>query len=160
MMRWGENSLTLQNSYRDVDGAWDAAAIQALRDIHLSDCFLPRYYKAPGDSTEVMASGAYQRFVLNLVPGSFIWAISRNDGGDDTQSFLWNMTDIGLGHQFGTKPLPDKQPQTNWPLAAPYPVIGNGAFLVEFWNTQTSAATNRVSLVFRVAEPKKELGGA
>lgn len=152
------NPLSLYPFWRDTWGYYDPVAVAQLAPLAYDDCYQPKYYKAPDDADEVMASGAYLKFGLEITPGSIIWGIFHRPatGGFDVPGFVFKVTDMSLGIEIWDTPHPDIFVSNNgpgffpWLLNAPYPVVGSGLFNVEFWNNSGGAL--RVNLIFGVCE--------
>lgn len=147
------NSVELYDlSFRDFPDRWQPAVMDQLAGIQQSGCYRSVLYKAPADADETLAAGAYQRMQLQLMAGSWIVAVSHNPLSTPPASgFLWQVTDLGLGHVWFSRPTSNFFALPLWILPAPYPVVKPASFLVEFWNT--SSASLRCKMVFRVAEP-------
>jgi len=154
------NPCLLEDDYRDVWGAFDAAAIRNLEKLARSRCcYEPRYYVAPDFSRQRLTAEQVLETVMVIPAGSFITGIRHAGGG---ASFLFQVTDVGLNRKWFSHPIPDdfvaqgaglgggRDSWQQWFLPELYPVISPGEVLVEFWNT--SGATNRIALIFAVAE--------
>jgi hypothetical protein len=160
--------LSLDQLTRDYYGAYDVYVIAQLADLSDDDCYQPKFYKAPSIAEELMLDQAYVAYGLKITPGSIIFGIYNPpliSTGNPPQYDL-QITDQQLEHQFWSEPVPsylvgNYKPtyQSNGPanvgsfpnlLPSPHPVVGDGLFLVELWNT--SGATLRIELILGVLE--------
>lgn len=160
------NSLSLYPFYRETWGYFDPLAIAQVSPLAYDECYQPRLYKAPDDSQEIMAAGAYLEYGLEITPGSIIWGIYHvAANGAASPGFVFSMTDMSLKDPYSGEPIRifDQTPDLfvsnsgpgfmPWLLNSPYPVVGNGLFNMEFWNT--SGASLRVNMIFGVCEVVK-----
>lgn len=163
------NPVRLGFHYRDFWNAYDSWAAAQIDEILNAGCYQPRYYHAPRNADENIAGPGYLKYNLSIPPGSWIlgyWHFNRSSSASPP-FFMAMITDLGLNHKWFTTPMPEyffdnhgqlgtvtvtgTYPRGPSLLAAPYPVVAPGQFLVEFW--QPNAATNRCQLTFAVAEP-------
>jgi hypothetical protein len=157
------NSLTLNPFYRETWGYFDPPAIAQLSPLAYDDCYLPRWYKAPDDTQEIIPAGGYLKYGLEITPGSIITGIQHPPAVSvNAPGFVWKMTDMNLKDALGNpivifdNSTPDIFVSNNgptpfpWLFNAPYPVVGNGLFNIEFWNV--SGAALRCNMIFNVQE--------
>jgi len=158
------NSLSLYPAWRDTWGSFDPIALAQLAPLAYDDCYQPKYYKAPDDDQEILAAGGYLKYGLKITPGSLITHIFHTPatGGFDVPGFVWKITDMVLGIEIFSEPVPDIFVCNNtqpgpfpWLMNAPYPVVGTGLFNVEFWNyTDESLRVNMILGVQEVVQCK------
>jgi hypothetical protein len=165
--------LSLNQLTRDTWGQYDASAIALLAELATDPCYQPKFYKAPADDDEVMAANSYVAYGLKISPGSIIFGFYLpcipTPGALESSvpgPYLVQITDVSMEHKWFDDPvaslfLSNYKPEvqnvialqtSSFPnlLCAPYPVVGNGLFSVELW--ETSGAQQRVELVFGVLE--------
>ena len=165
--------LSLNQMTRDLWGQYDCSAIAQLADLANDPCYSIKFYKAPADDDEVMAAGAYVAYGLKITPGSIIFGfylpcvpVADDLPTSAPPAFTVQITDVALDHKWFDDPvaslfLANYKPviqsavalQTgSFPnlLCAPYPVVGNGLFMVEL--QETSGEAQRIELVFGVLE--------
>lgn len=162
--------LALDCLTRDVYGSFDAAIIAQLAPLAEQDCYQPKIYRAPAVSAELFIGNQYVSYGLKITPGAIIYGIylppSSPTSNLPGQFNVW-IHDQSLKHDWSDQPLPSYFYANNKPtylsagqnvigsapafLDAPYPVVGNGLFLVEIW--ETSGAAQRIEVVFGVLEP-------
>ena len=65
--------LSLDCLVRDYYGAFDASAIAQLAPLAESDCYQPKFYRAPALSNELLAAGGYASYGLKITPGAIIY---------------------------------------------------------------------------------------
>lgn len=122
-------------------------AERALALAYQPDCYRPKIYSAPEISNQTIAPLGYVRAPIVITPGAFLLGFLVADA-----AFLFNLTDVALGHSFFSQPTPSsfvskQQLSANvtrftgfgntalpWLFEAPYPVVGGGLFMAEFWN--------------------------
>lgn len=169
-MRLPLSPLSLDCLTRDLYGAFDAAAIAQLAPLAENTCYQPKFYKAPATSDEVIAGNGYASYGLKITPGSIIYAIYLPPVSLTSPlppQFNVQVTDQSLKMAWYDQPVPsyflgnckptylsssqDIMGSAPSFLVAPYPVVGNGLFLVEIW--ETSGDEQRIELVFGVLEP-------
>jgi len=162
--------LSLDCLTRDTYGSFDAAIIAQLAPLAENDCYEPKIYRAPAVSDELFAANQYQSFGLKITPGAIIYAFylpidpRTNLPGqfnvairDESLKMLWYDEPVASYFLANNKPTflssSDAHVMGCAPsfLDAPYPVVGNGLFLVELW--ETSGSAQRIELVFGVLEP-------
>ena len=160
--------LSLDPLTRDYWGSFDAAAIAQLAELAADDCYQLKFYKAPSIAEENMAVNAYVAYGLKITSGSLIFGIYNPvfAGDNTTLTYDLQITDQQLNHQFWSEPVPSALISNFKPtfasdgpvncgsfpylFNAPYPVVGEGLFLVEIWNT--SGAIQRTQVVLGVLE--------
>jgi len=163
--------LSLDCLTRDYWGSFDAAIIAQLAPLAENTCYQPKIYRAPALSDEVIAAYGYASYGMKVTPGAIIYCVFL---GPDSQAMdptdrLFNVqvTDASLKHKWFDQPVSSYFLSNLKPtylsvgqnvvgvapnfLVAPYPVVGNGLFLVEIW--ETTGAKQRIELVFGVLEP-------
>ena len=155
--------FSLHPTFRPYWGFFDAFADDQFLPALYDSCFVAKWYKAPETNREVIPAQGYIRSVLQITPGSLIEGFYHNftngvggtsglGGGD---GYLLQITDLSLNHKLQSDPVPDYllgnynggMPNL---LCAPYPVVGNGQFAFEFWNTTN--ASLRCQMVVAVLE--------
>lgn len=164
--------LSLDSLTRDYWGAFDAAAIAQLAPLAENTCYEPKLYRAPALSNEVLVANGYASYGLKITPGAIIYGIFLGPGPFLSQvppSFNVQIRDESLRHDWFDQAVPAyflgnakptyysaSQPivgvAPNF-LVAPYPVVGNGLFLVQIW--ETGGFQQRIELVFGVLEPMR-----
>ena len=169
-MRLPLSPLSLDCLTRDLYGAFDAAAIAQLAPLADNTCYQPKFYKAPATSDEVIVGNGYASYGLKITPGSIIYAVYLPPVSLTSPlppQFNVQVTDQSLKMAWYDQPVPsyflgnckptylsssqDIMGSAPSFLVAPYPVVGNGLFLVEIW--ETSGTAQRIELVFGVLEP-------
>ena len=164
--------LSLDCLTRDYYGAFDASIIAQLAPLAENDCYQPKFYRAPALSNEVIPANGYASYGLKITPGSIIYGFYLSPSAGLfplPKAFNVQITDQSLKSKWFDEPIPSyflanakpTQIQVLWTtnyfgsacafLDAPYPVVGNGLFLVELW--ETSGNAQRIELVFGVLEP-------
>lgn len=152
------DSLTLYPFWRDTWGSFDPVAHAQLAPLAYDECYAPKFYKAPDDDQEILQPGGYLKYGLEITPGSIIWGIyhAPASGNFNTQGFNFKITDMSLGIELFSVPVPDlfvANPAPGkfpWLFNSPHPVTGSGLFNVEFWNNTANAL--RCNLVLAVCE--------
>lgn len=165
--------LSLNPLTRDLWSNFDPAMIAQLAEFSQQDCYSIKFYKAPSSQQELLAANGYAAYGLKITPGSIIFgfylpAIPDFDAPFESApgAFTALITDVSLGHQLSDAPLsslfygnykPTQQSNAfsgngSFPnlLTSPYPVVGNGLFMVEI--QETSGVQQRIQLVFGVLE--------
>lgn len=161
--------LSLDCLTRDVYGAYDASIIAQLAPLAENECYLPKIYRAPALSNEVIPANGYVSHGLKITPGAIIYGFYLPPDGLTFLPGRFNVqiTDESLHHLWFDQPVPSYFLANCKPsylsasqnlmgsacafLDAPYPVVGSGLLLVELWDT--SGSQQRVELVFGVLEP-------
>ena len=170
--------LSLDALTRDTWGSFDAAAMQQIARIGNDPCYRPKLYKSPDSATEVVPANGYVSHGLRITPGSLIYGFYLPLQVFTTTPVQFNVqvTDQSLslkGHPPRTlfdEPVPawflsnykptylgaDLTQAGSFPnlLCAPYPVVGNGLFLVEIWDS--SGSQQRIELVIGTFEPTED----
>ena len=160
--------LSLDQLTRGTWGSYDAVAIAQIAGMASDPCYQPKWYKAPDPESEVMAANDYLAYGLKLTPGSLITSIYLPADPVSLMPPLFNLqvTDSALDRKFWDSAIPSffvgnykatcfdtLLPRIgSFPnlLNCPYPVVGDGLFLVELW--ETSGGAQRIELVFGVLE--------
>lgn len=164
--------LSLDALTRDYWGHYDAAAIAQLAPLAYERCFQPKWYKAPAAAQEVVAANGYAAYGLVITPGSILFGFYLPAVLSTNAPPQWNVqiTDQVLNRKFWDDPVPSIMVGNFKPtylsalafpaggkcgsfpnlLCAPYPVVGNGLFYVELW--ETSGSQQRIELVLGVLE--------
>ena len=162
--------LSLDCLTRDWWGAFDPAAIAQLAPLAENVCYQPKIYRAPALSNEVLPANGYASFGLKITPGSIIYGVYLPPSSLTSNlpgSFNVQIHDQSLKHKWFDEPVPSyflanckpsylsasQNVMGAFPnlLVAPYPVVGNGLFLIELW--ETGGAIQRIELVFGCLEP-------
>jgi hypothetical protein len=165
--------LSLDGLTRDLWGSYDASAIAQLAPLGLETCYEPKIYKAPSTDEEVFAALSYGPFGLKITPGSIIYGFYLPALLATNAPPLWNLqiTDLSMDHKFWDDPIPAFMignykttylSSLAYPaggaigtfpylLQAPHPVVGDGLFLVEMW--ETSGSQQRIECVIGALEP-------
>jgi hypothetical protein len=149
-------------------GHYDSLAIAQLAPLADECCYLPKVYKAPDTPHEVVAAFGYVSLGLKITPGSIIYGFYLPASPITFLPPQYNVqvTDVSLHHEWFDEPVPSALLGNFQPtyLSAqgdftgssanlfncPYPVVGNGMFLVEIW--ETSGSQQRIELCFGVLE--------
>lgn len=160
-------------------GQWDANSIGQLAPLASDKCYKPKFYKAPASGDELISAYGYVTFGLRITPGSIIFGFYCPAQVSTSEAPAYNVqiTDSSLNHKFFDEPIPsfflgNYKPtyltadplQTaglvaSFPslLPAPHPVVGDGLFLCEFWDTTggtsgPQGSAQRLELVIGVLE--------
>lgn len=170
--------LSLNQLTRDYWGHYDAAVIAQLAPLSLEACYQPKFYKAPATAQEVVAANAYVTYGLKITPGDLIYGFYLPALVSTSAAPQYNIqitdenihrTD-GRPRKFWDSPIPSFFLANYKPcflnglaypaagaigsfpnlLNAPYPVVGDGLFLIEFW--ETSGVQQRIELVIGCLE--------
>ena len=176
--------LQLDPLTRDYFGQYDAYAIGQLAPLYDSECYTPKFYKAPASKDELILANGYATCGLHITPGSLIFgfylpALVAVNQVNIVQAPLYSVqiTDAALDHKFFNEPIPAFFLGNIKPTALsqnplnvlgafgsfpslfqdPYPVVGDGLFMVEFWdtlggNTYAGTFSQRIELIFGVLE--------
>ena len=164
--------LQLDALTRDYWGHYDPWVISQLAPLADQDCYQPKFYKAPASADELIAAGDTANYGLKITPGSIIFGfyLPALIATSAPQPFSVQITDTSLRMKWWDEPVPSiflgnfkptglsSNPLLptgaifSFPnlLNAPYPVVGDGLFMVDIWNT--GAAQARIELVFGVLE--------
>ena len=174
MSQFPISPLSLDSLTRDYWGAYDAAIIAQLAPLCENDCYQPKLYRAPSVPDEVMQGGTqngYNSYGLKIVPGSIIYGFYLPPSGPLSAvpgQFNVQIRDQSLKMNWFDQPVPsyflangkltylsvNQNVVGAFPnlLECPVPVVGNGLFLVEIW--ETSNVQQRIELVFGVLEAR------
>jgi len=160
--------LSLDQLTRDTWGNYDPAAIAQIASLASDDCYKPKYYKAPDPGNEVFAANQYLPYGLKITPGSLILGIQRPADPATLMAPLFNVqiTDTALGRKMWDSAIPSffvgnyKATAFDTLLArigsfpnlfpCVHPVVRDGLFLVEMW--ETSGEPQRIEVVLVVLE--------
>lgn len=161
--------LSLDSQTRDYYGAFDAAIIAQLAPLAEHKCYQPKLYRAPALSNEVVPANGYASYGLKITPGAIIYGFFLPPANSSVLPGAFNVQirDESLKMNWFDQPVPSYFLANCKPtfinssqseigsapnfLVAPYPVVGNGLFLVELW--ETGGNSQRIELVFGVLEP-------
>jgi hypothetical protein len=172
MSHFPVSPLSLDCLTRDVYGSFDASIIAQLAPLAENDCYQPKVYRAPAVGDELFAANEYRSFGLKITPGSLFYAFSLPISPITNLPGQFNVqvTDASTKESLWDQPVPSYMLANSRPtylsasenvmgaspsfLDAPLPVVGNGLFMVELW--ETSGEAQRIELVFLVLEPKGE----
>lgn len=165
--------LSLDCLTRDYYGSYDAAIIAQLAPLAENVCYQPKLYRSPSVSNEVIAASGYASHGLKITPGAIIYGFYLPPSSPSSNlpgRFNVQVRDQSLRHDWFDQPVPSyflgnckptylsvsQDVVGSFPnlLPAPYPVVGNGLFLVQLW--ETSGSQQRIELVFGVLEPLGE----
>lgn len=175
--------LQLDPLTRDYYAHWDAYAIGQLAPLaRYLDCYAAKFYKAPASQDELIPANQYAAYGLHITPGSIIFGFycPALVSTGNPPAYNVEITDIALKHKFWDEPIPsiflgNYKPtyltadplQANgliatFPslLSAPHPVVGEGLFLCEFWDTTggtsgPQGSAQRLELIIGVLEAKE-----
>ncbi len=172
MSQFPISPLSLDGMTRDYWGSYDAAIIAQLAPLCENDCYQPKLYRAPSVPAELMQGGTqsgYASYGLKITPGSIIYGFYLPPSGPLTPlpgQFNVQVRDQSLKMDWFDQPIPSyflanaklsylsvaQNVVGAFPnlLGAPVPVVGNGLFLVQIW--ETSGVQQRIELVFGVLE--------
>lgn len=160
--------LSLDQYARSLWGQYDPDAIAQLAPLAGDDCYAPKFYKAPDLASEVLAADGYLAFGLKITPGSLIYGIYLPALPATNHPLLFNcqITDQTLQHKFWDEPVPsiflanyqttamslflEEIGSSPFLFNCPHPVVGDGLFLIELWDT--SGTQQRIELVLGVLE--------
>jgi len=152
---------------RDLWGSYDALAIAQIAPL-AKGRYQPKWYKAPDVANSAFAAFGYVDFGLAITPGSLIYGFCLPADPSTLLPAQFNLqiTDNALKHKFWDEPIPsvfvgnynpsmldvNKQRISSFPslLCSPYPVVGEGLFSIEIW--ETSGSAQRIELVLAVLE--------
>lgn len=141
------NSLQLTAGYRDFWQSWDPMSIAQLAPLAFNDCLFPVTLKSPNELDQSVAPGGFVRHTITIPAGSIIYGFKH----PQAIGFRFQVTDVSLDHKWFTSAIDDALTVGNpWLFPAPYPVVGAGNFLVEFWNPSTTQ-TLVIQMYFAVA---------
>jgi hypothetical protein len=155
---------------RDTWGRYDPLVIAQLNEIAQDKCYQQKFYKAPAGGQEVFAPKQNVRYGLKIKPGSIVYGfhLPCSPSGYTPKSFSLQITDQAFQHTFWSEAIPSiyianslctseaySAPETGtFPslLASPYPVVGDGLFMIEMWETSGSGTQQRIELVIAALE--------
>ena len=187
MIELALSPLEMDPLTRMYAGSYDAAAIAQLAPLaRRKDCYTVKFYKAPESQSELIPANGFVSCGLHLSPGGLIFGffVPALVSTRNPPAYLVQVTDMNFEvnekpHTFWDEPIPsiflgNFKPAylTTDPLQttglvssfptlfdAPYPVVGNGLFKFDFWDTTGGTAgpggsAQRLELVIGVLEPK------
>ena len=171
--------LELDPLTRSYWGQWDAYTIGQLAPLAKNQCYKPKFYKAPASGDELIGAYQYATYGLRIPTGDIIFGFYCPALVSSAAAPAYNLqiTDSALDHKFWDEPIPsfflgNYKPtyltadplQTaglvgSFPslLTCPHPVVGDGLFFVEIWDTTggtsgPQGSAQRVELVIGVLE--------
>jgi len=143
------NPFYLQYDFRDWFGYPDGPCIRGLEFLQVSGCcYVPRLYKVPDISVELLPPDGYVATTVAIPAGSWLLGMKPNI---HMEPFMLQITDLSLNRQFYSAPVSSlnfvysfgeifgvQVLQTNDQIppalfTAPYPVVSSGNFQVEIW---------------------------
>lgn len=164
--------LQLDPLTRDYWGHYDSWIISQLAPLAENECYQPKFYKAPASADEVIPAFGNASYGLKITPGSLIYGFYLPGlvASLAPPQFSVQIIDQSLRHKFWDEPIPsfflaNFKPTAlsanpllttggigSFPnlLTSPYPVVGDGLFMVQIW--ETSGVQQRIQLVFGVLE--------
>lgn len=147
------SSLSLDPSWRDYTGVWNALVEPLMAPIEESRCHAPRFVLIPDQQAQVISASGKIEYNFRLVPGSLLLGMWTTDAATAVQ-----LKDLNIGHEFFQEPMNPQYLQTlgaeqgRFPsfflFPAPHPVVGDGLFMLEAWGP----AGNEYFAVLQVAE--------
>jgi hypothetical protein len=168
---------------RPYYGQWDAYAIAQLAPLAKRiDCYTIKFYKAPASADELIPAYGYVACGLHLPPGGIIFGffLPALVSTSNPPAYNVQITDLNLNHKFWDEPVPsiflgNYKPEyltadalqtaglvSSFPSLwdAPHPVVGDGLFLFEFWDTTggtsgPAGSAQRIELVIGLLVPKE-----
>jgi len=179
MIELATSPLELDPLTRAYWGHYDSWAIQQLDPLADEACYKPKFYKAPASSDELIGAFAYVTYGLRITPGSLIFGfyLPALVATSQPQLFTVQIRDAAMDHSFWDEPVPSfflgnykptylsnnvldttgKIGSFSSLLPALHPVVGDGLFLVEIWDTLggtsgPQGSSQRVELVIGVLE--------
>lgn len=188
MIELALSPLELDPLTRPYYGQIDAYIIAQLAPLAKRlDCYTIKFYKAPASADELISAFGYAAYGLHITPGAIIFGFflpalvatgnpaQFNVQITDTNFYVggkpytfWDepVASIFLGNYkpayLTADPLQTTGQVSSFPTLfdAPHPVVGDGLFLVEIWDTLggtsgPQGSSQRVELVFGVLEPKE-----
>lgn len=160
--------LSLDSQTRDYYGAFDAAIIAQLAPLAEHKCYQPKLYRAPALSASNPPAFGYVSYGLKITPGALIYGFFLPPARSSFLPVPFNVQirDESLKMNWFDQPVPSYFLANTKPtfinsaqneigsaanfLVSPYPVVGNGLFLVEMWD---QGSGRPLELVFGVLEP-------
>jgi hypothetical protein len=172
MIELAMSPLQLDPLTRDYWGHYDPWIISQLAPLAENECYQPKFYKCPASSDEVIAGYGNATYGLKITPGDLIFGFYL-PGLVSTLAppeFNVQIIDQSLRHKFWDEPIPsfflaNFKPSAlssnllltsgaigSFPnlLNCPYPVVGDGLFMVQIW--ETSGSQQRIELVIGCLE--------
>lgn len=168
-----QSPLSLDQLTRQIWGSYDPLVIAQLAPLSREKCYQPKFYKSPASQDELMTPGQYVQHGLKFTPGSLIFgtylpAVPQLDGTFTPPRFNVQITDSSLEQEWFDEAIPSlflsnskaeyvdlnalNPSMGAFPnlLSSPWPVVGSGIQIIEFWNDPELA--QRVQLIFGVLE--------
>jgi hypothetical protein len=164
--------LQLDPLTRDYWGHYDAWIISQLAPLAENECYQPKFYKAPASADEVIPAWGNASYGLKITPGGLIFGFYLPGLVSTLAPLQFNVQiiDQSLRHKLFDEPVPsiflsNFKPTAlsanlllasggigSFPslLSSPYPVVGDGLFMVQIWDT--SGTQQRIELVIGVLE--------
>jgi len=139
----------LDSNYADYWGEPFPFQLENWQPIVKAGCYVPRWFQAPTNALQLMATGQYVDFSVQLPAGSFIMEIAHSfqpgesfSGGSSpsTGTFTVQITDLAIDHQWFSNPMPSSfffktSGRNGYIIPKPYPIISPGNLRFEFWCT-------------------------
>jgi len=176
--------LELDPLTRSYWGQWDPLSIGQLAPLAKDRCYKPKFYKAPASDSELILAFGYTTYGLRITPGSIIFGfyLPALVSTSAPPAFNVQITDTNLKvgdepYTFWDEPIPsfflgNYKPTyltadplqaaglvASFPnlLTAPHPVVGDGLFRLQFWDTTggtngPQGSAQRLELVIGVLE--------
>lgn len=163
--------LSLDQLTRETWGQYDPAVIAQFASLAKESCYVPKFYKSPASQDELMSAGEYVQHGLKMQPGSLIYGtflpaspvtllppqfnVQVTDTSIDEEWFDESVPSIFLANYKPVYLDPNQVTAGSFPnlFNSCWPVVGSGIFLVEIWNSPSTA--QRVQLIFGCLEPKQ-----
>jgi hypothetical protein len=160
--------LSLDQLTRDTWGSYDPLVIAQLAPLAGLSCYTMKLYKSPDSINERMEVGQYVQHGLKITPGSLIFGTYLPALASTLlpPEFNCQITDTSMEVEWFDEAVPSvflsnykpvyldpyQELTGSFPnlLDSCWPVVGNGLFMIEFWN---GPVAQRVELVFGVLEP-------
>lgn len=155
--------LNLDANWREYWGQFYPPAAAQLQPLELAGCYRPRMVLLPDLASQVVPDSGKIEYAFSLKAGSIVWGLYAYKS--DTTAV--QITDVNLGHKFFQEPVRLKFLTMQEPglgtqvdlavdfesmpyllLPGPHPVVGDGLFLFEAWQT----IATRICIVLLVAE--------
>jgi hypothetical protein len=188
MIELALSPLELDPLTRSYYGQIDAYTIAQLAPLAKRlDCYTIKFYKAPASSDELIFANQYVDCGLHITPGAVIFGFflpglvsTLNPPSYNVQITDMNFPVGGKPYDFWDEPVPSiflgnfkpayltADPLQTTGLVssfpalfdAPHPVVGDGLFRVQFWDTLggtsgPGGSSQRIELVIGVFEPKE-----
>ena len=152
--------IQLDTAWREYWNLWSPPAVAQIAPLADSRCYAPRIRMVPDVNQQIMPTAGKIEFDFTLEPGSLIWCLWA--GPSAQLDFTFQLTQVELDHPLfeepsSTRSLPNSvnaqssgntSPYNYAMLPTPWPVVGEGLFMVEIWGT----AALRYFLMLGIAE--------